>query len=102
MPSSSCKNREQGHKALLRPGRRPPELRGTQARPRPFRVSTPPFGHSGFAPWWIRLICCLFFNDTATTEIYTLSLHDALPIFHGGRHVSRILRNRRLRPRGTG
>src|SRR5256886_16297622 len=25
-----------------------------------------------------------FFNDTATTEIYTLSLHDALPIFHGG------------------
>src|SRR3712207_7970100 len=28
-----------------------------------------------------------FFNDTATTEIYTLSLHDALPICHraGGR-----------------
>src|SRR5215475_16171380 len=25
-----------------------------------------------------------FFNDTATTEIYTLSLHDALPIFRGG------------------
>src|SRR5690349_22044799 len=25
-----------------------------------------------------------FFNDTATTEIYTLSLHDALPIFEGG------------------
>src|SRR2546429_2241108 len=24
-----------------------------------------------------------FFNDTATTEIYTLSLHDALPIFWG-------------------
>src|SRR3712207_8348205 len=24
-----------------------------------------------------------FFNDTATTEIYTLSLHDALPIFIG-------------------
>src|SRR2546429_9572064 len=24
-----------------------------------------------------------FFNDTATTEIYTLSLHDALPISHG-------------------
>src|SRR5688572_31461540 len=23
---------------------------------------------------------CLFFHDTATTEIYTLSLHDALPI----------------------
>src|SRR5258708_18775309 len=25
--------------------------------------------------------CFFFFNDTATTEIYTLSLHDALPIF---------------------
>src|SRR2546429_5712403 len=25
-------------------------------------------------------ICFFFFNDTATTEIYTLSLHDALPI----------------------
>src|SRR5437667_10501795 len=24
-----------------------------------------------------------FFNDTATTEIYTLSLHDALPIWRG-------------------
>src|ERR1035438_10559116 len=24
--------------------------------------------------------CFVFFNDTATTEIYTLSLHDALPI----------------------
>src|SRR5215204_7470885 len=23
---------------------------------------------------------CFFFNDTSTTEIYTLSLHDALPI----------------------
>src|ERR1039458_10446881 len=31
----------------------------------------------------IRLILLFFFfNDTATTEIYTLSLHDALPICH--------------------
>src|SRR5258708_17235049 len=29
-----------------------------------------------------------FFNDTATTEIYTLSLHDALPIY--GPHYSTI------------
>src|SRR2546422_7568577 len=29
-----------------------------------------------------------FFNDTATTEIYTLSLHDALPISR--RHVHRV------------
>ena len=31
----------------------------------------------------VNLVCRLlleFFNDTATTEIYTLSLHDALPI----------------------
>src|ERR1039457_3421468 len=28
----------------------------------------------------IRLPIFFFFNDTATTEIYTLSLHDALPI----------------------
>ena len=28
------------------------------------------------------MLCVVFFfNDTATTEIYTLSLHDALPIF---------------------
>src|SRR5205807_10513747 len=27
------------------------------------------------------IIYPFFFNDTATTEIYTLSLHDALPIF---------------------
>src|SRR3712207_9475233 len=27
-----------------------------------------------------RRVCSDFFNDTATTEIYTLSLHDALPI----------------------
>src|SRR3712207_7339690 len=27
------------------------------------------------------MISFFFFNDTATTEIYTLSLHDALPIF---------------------
>src|SRR6266571_7787860 len=34
-------------------------------------------------PKWRILSCAVilfFFNDTATTEIYTLSLHDALPI----------------------
>src|SRR3712207_8591206 len=34
-----------------------------------------------------------FFNDTATTEIYTLSLHDALPILRvhtGERHVTDV------------
>src|SRR2546429_4089216 len=36
------------------------------------------------------LLFFFFFNDTATTEIYTLSLHDALPICicHSGRPFS--------------
>src|SRR5438132_11275356 len=29
----------------------------------------------------LQFFFVFFFNDTATTEIYTLSLHDALPIF---------------------
>src|SRR3712207_9361875 len=29
----------------------------------------------------VLIVFIFFFNDTATTEIYTLSLHDALPIF---------------------
>src|SRR2546427_5359926 len=32
-------------------------------------------------PCCFKLLFFFFFNDTATTEIYTLSLHDALPIF---------------------
>ena len=28
------------------------------------------------------IVFVFFFNDTATTEIYTLSLHDALPIYY--------------------
>src|SRR6202021_518913 len=34
----------------------------------------------GFLCAFFNEWCCFFFNDTATTEIYTLSLHDALPI----------------------
>src|SRR5439155_16180173 len=33
------------------------------------------------------LFLFFFFNDTATTEIYTLSLHDALPIYNGDMYV---------------
>src|SRR5437588_7334502 len=39
---------------------------------------------SGHLLWILNCIVlsvCFFFNDTATTEIYTLSLHDALPIW---------------------
>src|SRR3712207_8083749 len=32
----------------------------------------------------------IFFNDTATTEIYTLSLHDALPIWSARRHIAQL------------
>src|SRR5258708_38299040 len=35
-----------------------------------------------------------FFNDTATTEIYTLSLHDALPIFADPTFSALILRSK--------
>src|SRR5690242_21630431 len=45
-----------------------------------------------------------FFNDTATTEIYTLSLHDALPISGNVRpaaagHVLGLLRRERIHQR---
>src|SRR3712207_7856487 len=40
-----------------------------------------------------------FFNDTATTEIYTLSLHDALPIFLGIDPLARTTGPRRRRHR---
>src|ERR1039457_7176638 len=55
----------------------------------------------------MSLVCvpCLFFfffNDTATTEIYTLSLHDALPISHNTSarfrfHCPRLRTPRQLR-----
>src|SRR3712207_9525228 len=35
---------------------------------------------------WIQSAVFFFFNDTATTEIYTLSLHDALPIYRHPGH----------------
>src|SRR2546421_5983458 len=42
-----------------------------------------------------------FFNDTATTEIYTLSLHDALPIWDGGQRGGRAAASR-SEPSGGG
>src|SRR5256885_12383824 len=40
-----------------------------------------------------RAFCFFFFfNDTATTEIYTLSLHDALPICRGRRRLHHLPR----------
>src|SRR2546426_8814282 len=56
-----------------------------------------------------------FFNDTATTEIYTLSLHDALPISHAAgdrdrtvvlrahlREAARLVQRRHEQPVGAG
>src|SRR3989475_8364526 len=40
---------------------------------------------------WSMRVSSFFFNDTATTEIYTLSLHDALPIFRLGDEVQAFL-----------
>src|SRR5436853_7007904 len=43
-----------------------------------------------------------FFNGTATTEIYTLSLHDALPIFHEAfKYVSQHRPGRKLEVRNA-
>src|SRR5947209_20224758 len=39
-----------------------------------------------------------FFNDAATTDIYTLSLHDALPIFDRNRAAVVHIHNTRDRP----
>src|SRR2546430_7534684 len=42
-----------------------------------------------------------FFNDTATTEIYTLSLHDALPICHRGPACASGQRRTAISPPGA-
>src|SRR2546427_12754271 len=42
------------------------------------------------------LFIFFFFNDTATTEIYTLSLHDALPILRGSTSIGCGRRHQKL------
>src|SRR5438105_7831495 len=54
---------------------------------------TLPFIHSSADRFLIFIF--FFFNDTATTEIYTLSLHDALPIWNdANEEPARIARER--------
>src|SRR5215211_9162772 len=42
--------------------------------------SDPQYSHGFIVPVFALVVLCFLFNDTATTESYTLSLHDALPI----------------------
>src|SRR3712207_8561214 len=44
------------------------------------------------------MLVFFFFNDTATTEIYTLSLHDALPICGGSVRARSLSPSPALRP----
>src|SRR5712664_3879630 len=88
MPSCACKKKTRHHGA------------GTRRERRPHRT----LGGAGceLAPDLLRdqahqLQLFLFFNDTATTEIYTLSLHDALPIYADGCTAARRLGPRALR-----
>src|SRR5438034_1961236 len=48
------------------------------------------------------MLLCFFLHDTATTEIYTLSLHDALPIYRvSARAVTPIVKYEFIRKRGV-
>src|SRR3989337_3000189 len=66
MPSSASKKSRRGRRELQRRARLQPPQGGLRCRDRRRRQRG---DHRVF-----------FFNDTPTTEIYTLSLHDALPI----------------------
>src|SRR3712207_8069629 len=46
------------------------------------------------------VVLCFFFNDTATTEIYTLSLHDALPISVDGKTITPTIIERTKNDKG--
>src|SRR5439155_22716952 len=46
----------------------------------PYHILIPPSPVFLLSTFPFMSILIFFFNDTATTEIYTLSLHDALPI----------------------
>src|SRR5437764_13047065 len=48
-----------------------------------------PFVFSCVSSCTLFFFCVFFFNDTATTEIYTLSLHDALPSSSPSRRIVR-------------
>src|SRR2546427_374115 len=68
--------RDASHRKRARPCMPAIFERSCSSLPRPSFFSPFSFSHSFRSSWSF-----FFFNDTATTEIYTLSLHDALPIW---------------------
>src|SRR5215208_3555474 len=74
MPSSACKKKGRDHV------RRTCSRRRLPVSPAPLTGPAPTTSARRAPP------SVFFFNDTATTEIYTLSLHDALPIFWEAEH----------------
>src|ERR1039458_6556753 len=81
------KKRKQTCRSRDHSGRTATDLKSPRVPSGPLRGARP------VEPWrtCTRVDVCLvanlfFFNDTATTEIYTLSLHDALPISPCGAH----------------
>src|SRR5205809_8107612 len=56
--------------------------------------------HYVASPLHMLDLLTFFFNDTATTEIYTLSLHDALPICRLPQPPARGQGRHGVRPRG--
>src|SRR3982750_4881348 len=72
IPGRSTTGCALGRRARRRHGVR--RTRAAHGRPAPRRATAE-------APRAAVRVLQFFFNDTATTEIYTLSLHDALPIF---------------------
>src|SRR6478672_2960149 len=70
------KKKSQGHRSPQKRSHRPPLGSGSGSVRRPSR----PGGIWRLSRGRFRGRSFFFFNDTATTEIYTLSLHDALPI----------------------
>src|ERR1039458_1259104 len=59
------------------------------------RVRSPGICVRGRLLW--RCGPCVFFNETATSEIYTLSLHDALPIYADAKALAEPERRRSYR-----
>src|SRR5476649_1460384 len=81
MPSSACKKKDRrlGAAHGIRKERDPALAKANGAHlGNAFASRLLSFCDAHAPPLFLAL--CFFFNDTATTAIYTLSLHDALPI----------------------